>query len=230
MRHAQQHGVPLRVLYKAAPRAPRKAAPTRGAGEGSAACPTERRPSTRALEGGAPRAAQSRPYTGRRGMQCSMPNSTAYQYACLIKRRSARRAKLPLHGAQGHAVQHACKLQPKRCYGFAGATRPLQCTARTGGLRRKHRTHPRRVATWRYHCQSAPLPPDAPPTEHRPRAKRCGPRPQRRTGNQGFGVAPGVGPEPGTTHDADVSQRLLSEPLNHPVGMACEARCDSRGV
>jgi hypothetical protein len=32
------------------------------------------------------------------------------------------------------------------------------------------------------------------------------------------------------THDADVSQRLLSEPLNHPVGMACEARCDSRGV
>ena len=56
-----------------------------------------------------------------------------------------------------------------------------------------------------------------------PIPSHCGPRPQRRTGNQGFGVAPGVGPEPGTTHDADVSQRLLSEPLNHPVGMACEA-------
>ena len=31
VRPAQQHGVPVRVLYKAAPRAPRKAAPTRGA-------------------------------------------------------------------------------------------------------------------------------------------------------------------------------------------------------
>ena len=47
------------------------------------------------------------PYTGRRGMQCGMPNSTAYGYACSIKRRSARRAKPPLHGAQRHAVQHA---------------------------------------------------------------------------------------------------------------------------
>ena len=44
------------------------------------------------------------PYTGRRDMQCGMPNSTAYLYACSIKRRPARRAKLPLHGAQGHAV------------------------------------------------------------------------------------------------------------------------------
>ena len=137
-------------------------------------------------------------------MQCSMPNSTAYQYACSTKRRPARRVKPPLHGAQGHAVQHAhqhgvpyaclikrrparrakppphgaqehavrhaqqhgvpirvpyeaalrvprkadpkggrgmqcstpVKLQPKvrgvTRYGFAGATRPPQCTARTG--------------------------------------------------------------------------------------------------
>ena len=107
VQHAQQHGVPVRVLYKAALRAPRKAAPTRAAGACSAACPTARCTSTRALQSGAPCAAQSRPNTGRRGMQCSMPNSTAYQYACSTKRRSVRHAKPPLHGAQGHAVRHA---------------------------------------------------------------------------------------------------------------------------
>ena len=104
MQHTQQHGVPASVLYKAAPRAPRKAAPTRGAGACSAACPSARRSSTRALQSGAPRAAQSRPYTGRRDMQCGMPDSTAYLYACSIKRRPARRAKPPLHGAHGHAT------------------------------------------------------------------------------------------------------------------------------
>ena len=53
VQHTQQHGVPVRVLLQAAQRAPRKAAPTRGAGACSAACPSARRTRTRALFSGA---------------------------------------------------------------------------------------------------------------------------------------------------------------------------------
>ena len=106
VQHAQQHGVPLLVLLShAAHPAPRKAAPPRGAGACSAACPTARRTCTRApFSCGAPCAALSRPSMGRRGMQCSMPISTAYLYACSFSmRRTLRCAKPPLNGSQGHA-------------------------------------------------------------------------------------------------------------------------------
>ena len=51
-------------------------------------------------------------------MQCGMPNSTAYLYACSFKRRIARRAKPPLNGAKGMqrsmpnstAFHYACSL------------------------------------------------------------------------------------------------------------------------
>ena len=47
----------------------------------------------------------------RRGLDslsyCSIPSNTAFLYACSLMRRTVRRAKPPLRGAQGHAGQHA---------------------------------------------------------------------------------------------------------------------------
>ena len=77
---------------------------------------------------------------------------------------------------------------------------PAKVTPARGRPRHKCRARPRRVA------MAFPLPERAAtagcaPARHYPRVEHCGPRPQRRTGNHGFGVAHG-GPQTGndTSH------------------------------
>ena len=106
MLHAYQHAVSTRVPNEEHP-ALRYKSPLAGVQGHAVLHAYQHGVSLRALYEAAPRVLLYRPLPGRKGMQCCMPISTPYLYACLARRRPARRDKPPLAGAQGHAMLHA---------------------------------------------------------------------------------------------------------------------------
>jgi hypothetical protein len=130
-----------------------KAAPTRGAGACSAACPTARRTCTRAPSCGtaitptrgaagmqcssqqhgvpvrvllhaAHRAPRkAAPTRGAAGMQCSMPSSTAYPYACSFKRPARAALSCPYTAGTWSHRASATQSQARRCGSSGGASR-----------------------------------------------------------------------------------------------------------